>query len=197
MNYEELKCVWDSQNEEPVFALNHQALLKTVERQADSIARYVKLFEISMILVAFAVAVILPIDAWREGDGSHQYFIGAICLAAGVYAWLGRQNRRRREIEFDESIRGVIEKSLAQIEYHEKRQIMYLWLFHLPILLAAGVGLTLYSNTRIPWIWGGVIVVCVVSYWGTQRDIKRNLRPQKRNLKVLREKLGGIESQIT
>ncbi len=194
MNYEELKLVWDSQNEEPVFALDRQALLETVERQTGSIARYVKSFEISMILVAFAVAIILPIDAWREGDGSHQYFIGAICLAAGLYAWTGRQNRRRREIAFDESIRGVIEKSLAQIEYHEKRQVIYLWLFHLPIALAAGIGLTLYSNTRIPWVWGCVILVCLVSYWGTQRDIKRNLRPQKRNLKALREKLGGIES---
>ena len=108
---------------------------------------------------------------------------------------MGRQYRRRREVDFDESIRGVIEKSLAPIEYHEKRQAMYLWLFHLPIALAAGIGLTVYGNTRIPWIWGGVILVWVVSYWGTQRDIKRN--PQKRNLKALREKLEDIESQGT
>ncbi len=193
MNFDDLKLVWDAQKEEPVFALDQEAVLKTVERQNHSISRYVEHFEIMMILAAFAVAVILPLDAWREGDGAHQYLIGAICLAAGIYAWLARRNRRRFEVKFDQSISGVVEKSLTQIEYHERSLKNYLWLFHLPIALAAGIGLTVYSNTRIPWIWGSVIVICLLSYWGTRRDIKRNLLPRKKSLRALQSKLGEIE----
>lgn len=189
MKLEEINVIWNSQKEEPMFVIDQQALHASVERQGASVDRRVGWFELSMIFVGFTTAVILPIDAWLEGDGFHQYIVAVLCLAFGVYALLGRKWRLEKEVVFDRSMLGIIERALSQLDYHMNRLKTFLWCFNLPIALAAAIGLTIYGNTHTPWVWAGVILVCAISYWGTRRDIRKKFLPEKRDLEALRDKL--------
>ncbi|WOO42819.1 hypothetical protein [Rubellicoccus peritrichatus] len=194
MNYEELKIIWDSQKEETVYMIDNDALLKSVKHKNASVSRLVICFEITAIIVAFSTAIILSIDAWRENGGLDEYIVAAICLAVGIYACFQRKRRKSSEPDFDQSMFGLIEKTLSQIDYHVKSLRTFLWCFHLPIALVAGIGLTVYSNTRTPLIWIGVMLICAFSYWSTQRDIRKKFLPEKRNLEALRDKLLNVES---
>ena len=84
---------------------------------------------------------------------------------------------------------GIIERALSQIDYHIKRLNTFLWCFHFPIAITAGIGLTLYSETRIPWVWGGIFVLCAISYASTKHDISNKFLPEKKHLEALRQKL--------
>ncbi|MEM7147085.1 MAG: hypothetical protein AAF591_18335 [Verrucomicrobiota bacterium] len=189
MNYDQLKVVWDSQDDEPMFLIDHDTLNASVKREGRAVAELVSAGEIAIIAVALATAVILPLDAWREGDGLHQYLVAAICLAVGVYAWVNRRQRLAREIDYDQSMLSTVEKAIAQLKYHERALKIMLWSFHLPIAITAGIGLTLYTDTRIPVLWGGLILVCALAWWGTRRDIRKCIRPKRTNLESLRTKL--------
>lgn len=193
MNYDELKVVWDSQKQEPVLAFDTPTLIKSVELHTQVIERYVNWFELSLIFAAFIVAVLLPLDAWLEGDRIHQFFIGAISFVAGVLACRQRKNRQKMEVQYDATTRSVIEKSLAQVKSHQKARTTSLWLFHIPITIAAGIGLTFYGETRIAWLWVAVIFVCLFSYFGTQWETRTRVLPHKQQLESLLSKLDEID----
>ena len=194
MNLEDLTIIWNSQDQEPIYLIDRATLHASVKRKGERIERLTSLFEKTMIGVTFAMGVILPIDAWREGDGAHQYVAGALCVIVAALATKWRRERRKDELRFDDSVLGITERALSQIDYQVRRLKTFLWCFHLPIAITAGIGLSLYSNARITWIWAGVIALCCLSYWGTHRDIRTCLLPKRRELDSLREKLTNAES---
>lgn len=192
MKFDELQVIWNAQQDQPLFTINHDALYRLVQQKTSRIEVYIKCFEWTMISVPLLMAVILPIDAWREGGGWDQYVVAVICLCVGISTLVNRFNRLKTPISFAQSIRGIIEHSLVRIDEHVRRLTLIFWCFHFPIAVSAAIGLTFYSNLRIPLIWGGVLLVTAFSYWGTRRDAQKMLQ-EKQELEQLSAKLTEAE----
>jgi len=189
MNFDELQVIWNRQQDEPLFAIDRQAMDSLVRSRSIRMERYMECFEWAFMAAAFSTSIILPLDAWREGDGVHQYIVALICLGAGVAMCSARKRRKQSELAFDESVIAVAQRSLVRVEQHIRSLRLLFWCFHLPIAVCAGVGLTVYSNTRIPLIWLGVILVTGLSFLGTVYDIRKKLIPQRREIQALLNKL--------
>lgn len=190
MMFEDLQVAWKTLDDEPVFTINHDAMRTLVGQKTRRINRYVDRFEWAMISVALMTSLILPIDAWREGGGWHEYVVAAVCAAFGIAAIVSRARRQRFEVRFDNSLKGILEESVAQIDRHLGSLARWYWGFHLPIAIIAVVGLSTQSNTSSLLIWTGVAVVTAMSYWGIKQDAKQK-RAEKAELSQLLGKLNA------
>lgn len=194
MNFNELQVIWNAQQEQPLFAFDRESLHRLVEEKASRIEAYVTWFEITMIAVPLLMAIILPLDAWREGGGWDQYVVGAICLLVGIVVFVGKLVRPKTNASFESTIKGTIEQSLDQIDRYLRQLKWMFWGFHLPIAISAAIGLTVYSNVRTPLVWGAVMAITTISYWGTRQDAQKR-RQEQQELKQLQAKLTEGESE--
>ena len=189
MKYDELQVIWNSQKDAPLFAIDQQAMHELLRTKSSRIESYVEWFELTIIATTILTAIILPIDAYREGGGWHQYIVALLCLVVGMSVCSTRYRRRASQIKFDQSVKSIAERSLRRVENHIRSLKLLFWCFHLPFAICSGIGLTIYSNTRSPLIWTGVILVTVLSGIGTIYDIRVKLNPQRRDVEDLLAKL--------
>ena len=195
MEFEQLHVVWNAQQQEPLFAINERAMHNLIRYKSARIERLVGWFELAVVTVTLLIATLLPLDAWREGDGWHAYAVALICLATAIWTLLARWQRGLHEVTYEQSIKSIAERGVAQLDRHIQRLRLFFWCLHVPIALAAAIGLSAYSNTRPLLIWAGVLLVTAIAYWATQRDIRQRLMPRRRELQHLLAKL--VEAEQT
>ena len=60
MEFDEMKVIWDSQNNEKLYAINESTLFEQIKRKGRSVARMLNFFDVMMFGVNFAVTVHHP-----------------------------------------------------------------------------------------------------------------------------------------
>ncbi|MEM6688861.1 MAG: hypothetical protein AAF664_05505 [Planctomycetota bacterium] len=188
LKFEELQVIWDRQREQPLFAIRHGDLVDLVRDKAASIERSLGMYDAMMIGVPLLMAVILPVDAWREGGGLDEYAIALVCLVVGLAALKSHISRRSNEPVFDQSIKQIAESCLKHLDAHVRQLSWFFWCFHLPVAILAALGLTFYTNTRTPLVWAGVLAITAISYWDIRRDIQSK-RAKREEISQILQKL--------
>ncbi len=203
MDFEEMKVIWDSQNERPLYVLDQEALHATVRRKGQCIEKSVKLFEGLMIAIVLAVAVILVGKRIvYESDWQTSMVIGAaltllVAVVAATYLAIERARRRNREQVFDQTLLGDIDKAISQVDYQVARlKTIHFW-FILP--MAAMIGLNfVMKDVSISELFGSkfwvlplFLFAIVLNYAAIRFEMRWFHEPRKRSLKTLREKLAA------
>jgi hypothetical protein len=66
MEFEEMQKIWDSQNNETLYAINEKSLHNSIKQKGRNINKYVMFFEWAMIVSTLFVALALTIDTITE-----------------------------------------------------------------------------------------------------------------------------------
>ncbi len=161
MDFEEMKGIWDSQNEEPLYALNETALHAMVRRRSEHVHRcaaHSHRFEI-LTGAAFGIGmfVITGILAWSDPAGliTHSWikvpptggdlavlaFCGAIWIYYASYMWGARQRQLRREEDFASTLRGDLDRALAHLEFQIRMARSIVWWGLVPCWFGASLGI--------------------------------------------------------
>ncbi len=215
MEFSELKMIWDSQNEEPLYAMNEAALHRVVRRRSEEINRCMSrcyLMEIAsgfifggFMLVcagalAFGNAAWLATFSWikvtvSRWDSAALFVASAIWFYYGAYMYLARKRQLRREELFDSTLRGDIDRALAQTEFQVRVARRIVWWGLIPVWVATGLWvLTVFHLAAKPtWVYffmGTVMIVALAAVVATkQRAITNRYEPRRRELEALRAKL--------
>lgn len=132
MNFEEMQVIWDSQKEQPMYAFDLDAMHREVQRKAGRIERAVSLTELSMIALMFVVACVHAADPVLEGTHTYKFFGSAVLLGVAAWMWSKRRRRLKGEAHYEASLRGDIDRSLSQVNYHLGLANGFHWLFLMP-----------------------------------------------------------------
>jgi hypothetical protein len=219
MDFEHMKVLWDSQNNEPLYAVNQSDLHAMLLRKSRKFKRAIfwrDLWEISIGIVAgvgFLVFVGLlttgqpeRLAAWFNVEvPPTSWDLVALLIAAvlwfhyALYRQVGRKRQERRERQFTPSLRGDLEREIARTEYQIRMAQNVLWWGLLPLWAATFLFLNVASRLLDVSAWV-VLGVAALFLGGValdlrckQRPIKRDLLPRKRELEALREKLSARE----
>src|SRR5690554_3478811 len=158
MNLEEMQEIWNSQDDEQLFAVNQEALHQTIRRKSRSTGRWLEFLEWLLIGVNLTAAVFLVYDAFQEGGPTSQYVVAAMYLAYGLYALGRRLNRRQAEMRFEETLLGELNKALWQVDQLIRwGRSLPLW-YLLPLALVGSLSLILNSTT---W-WKAALLMLTV-----------------------------------
>lgn len=187
MDFEDIQVIWNSQQEETLYAINEAALYKQIKRKGQSVNRLLNLFELMMITANFIVGIVLVIDVVRDSGEMYDYILPAMYLAYSVGAVVFWLMRRKEEMRFDETILGTLDKAIWQINYLIKQAHTMIQWYAFPLMLM--VALTMFYNAKPFWGLGFIFVVLPATYFGGRWEINKCYVPKKRALEALREKL--------
>ena len=192
MSFDDLQAIWNSQQLSDS-SLDHDALLKTIKDRYYSFRRVANVTEIVMTLTLLFVAAMFLRDPLLQGHDRVLILPGIACLIAASFVWKRRMDRRKREINYDESLLGLIEKSIDGIDDRIARMGGFLWWFVFPNVVGLCIALFIVDDTKRYLLYSIFIpafcACMVLAYWQIRREIRTTLLPERERLDELRTQL--------
>lgn len=184
MEFDEMKVLWDSQNNEKLYVINESALFAQIQRKSRSVNRLMEVVEWVMIGVNLLVGIFLTADTLRDGGPTYAYALPVLYFGYFAVALYAQRVRKRAETGFAPTLIGELDKALWQIN-HLIRQArrMILW-YLLPIVLVGSAILWLNGKP----LWTGALLLLLPAAWlAAGWEIRKFYLPKKRSLESLRE----------
>lgn len=194
MEFEEMQMIWDSQNNEPLYAINRQALHTRIKEKRQAIETTLYTFEWILIIANILAGMMIIIGA-NEGDSGLSYVAAiGIFILAGYMFWVQRR-RKQNEQQFEDSLLGDLDKGIAQVEYQIERSRTLLWWCVLPATIIFSIPLVGSFLLFVMWaVMGGSYAL---SYWQTEKEIRCVHEPRKKELESLRQLLLNTDAELS
>jgi hypothetical protein len=215
MEFSEMKRIWDSQNQEPLYAMNEAALHSIVQRKNEEWNRcQARCFALEIGVGLFCTGLILVyatvlafgdprwlIKPWKTGvvPTSWHYLglfvAGGLWLYYAVYMYLARKRQLRRIDRFDSSLRGDLDRALSQTEFEMAMIRDNAWLGLAPVWVASTIWMVVLFHLKGASFWTYVLLIAVaiallvIVLARKQRLIRDRYLPRRRELESLRAKL--------
>lgn len=186
MEFEDIKKIWDSQNNQPMYAINEDALHRRIRTHRSHSQWASNITEITLIAVAILTAGYLIVKN-MGGDNIYGYPPAIIMLLTGIYVFIGRMRRKRAEMQFDRSMLGDLDQAIANVSFEIRRARTFIWWYMLP--LAIPITINMYMNQAPIWKWLFVAGGLILSYFVVQYGLNRKQVPRRNALEALRSKL--------
>ena len=190
MEFEELKKIWDSQNNEPLYGFNEKALHNRIlskKRQAYHITNASEL--LGIIVNIGAGTFILGVTSFKQSGNISMYLLSVWMLMSGLYFLVSRIRRIRGDYRFDRSMRGDLNHAISVAAYQVRLSQLMRWnIVPIGILTLMGV----WGGGKSLWLAVGILIFFVVANYaaGWEHGI---YKARKRELEILQNKLENEE----
>ncbi len=215
MELSEIKVIWDTQNQEPLYGVNEAALHSVIQRRNHETNRCLaRCFatEITVGLFCFVLMIVYAAVLAAGGQGwlvkpwgklvapSSWDYLGLLAAAAIWFYYaaymLGARKRQQRQVEvFDSTLRGDLDRALSQTEFQIKMIRDNAWRGLAPIWLAAIIWMIVLFHLKgaASWVYllmiGVSIIALGVVIWKKEALIRGRFLPRQQELESLRAKL--------
>ena len=191
MDFEELKVIWDSQENEKMYAINEATLHEYIRKNLKSVTNTMKFFETVITGVNLLVGIWLLIESLDNDFPSAQLFLAVFYFGFGGYSLIRVFMRREAEKPFEKTVVGDVERAIWRVDYlmAEGKRVINWYL--VPLILILGV--MAIFDSRLWFSAGMMLVVTVATYYGYRWEFNKIHLPRKQNLNALREKLTSGE----
>jgi len=193
MEFDDLKKIWDAQNNEQLYALNEETLHKRVIQKNIAAKRTAHISEIGLMIIGLVVAVFMI--AMGILNKSLVFLPqGLIFLGIVIYIFMDRKKRLKNESISGGSILDDLNQAIRTNDYEIKRQRNMIWWFFVPTV--AAMLLNLFKTAGI-YSWAVIVIVVVSGALGliVQRRAIWPLLIKKDDLYSLRKILTRPENQ--
>ena len=215
MEFSEMKIIWDSQNQEPLYAMNEAALHSIVQRKNQEwnrcLARCFAL-EIgvglfcALLMLVYAAVLAFGDQSWlikpwgNRIPPTNWHYLGllaasAIWLYYAAYMYRSQRRQQQRVERFDFSLRGDLDRALSQTEFQITMLRDNAWRGLAPVWVAATLWMVVLFHLKGAGLLGYLLMLAValaslvVVLWRKERLIKERFVPRRREIESLRAKL--------
>jgi len=187
MEFEDLQTVWKSQNSDDLYTINEEALYAQIRQKSQSVNHKLNVYELLMFLGNLIIGLVLLFNVLTDDGPPYQYLLPVMYIGFSIGTLILRKVRRQKEIQFDLTLLGELDKAIYQIDYliHRGRSMMIWYMLPLFIVLAV----TLALDSKLLWAVGTIALALPVAYFGGRWEINKWYLPKKKELLALREKL--------
>lgn len=187
MDFEELQKIWDSQNNQPMYVINQEALHRRITAKKKKAIRITNLSELLLITVnIISGGFVLVMNLSMEKTNLSFHVMTTWMLGSAVYLLISRV-RRMRSISFERSMLGDLTHAISVATYQVRLSQIMRWNI-LPIGLLSIIGVW-EGGKSIAFIVG-LIVCFALAYYagGWEHNIYQS---RKRELEILQRKLAN------
>lgn len=186
MEFDEMQKIWDSQNNEPLYAINENALHNRIMSKKKTGYHITNTSELLLIIVnAGAGLFILGANFSKPGANIYRYLLAGWMLLSALYMLLSRVRRIKGSHQFDRSMLGDLSYAISLASYQVRLSQVGRW-----NILPIGV-------LCILWLWESekptlsIIVIAILFAFAAyatrwEHSIYKN---RKKELEVLQKKL--------
>lgn len=186
MEFDEMKKVWDTQNNEPLYTINEEALHRHILSKKKQGLHITNTSELLLIVVnSCAACFILGMNFLKRDESIVLYILAVWLLFTALYMIVSRINRIKRNTRFDRSMHGDLDQAISVARYQVRLSQLGRWNI-LPITI-----LSLFAvwngGKSIWWIVGfAMFFVFTIYAAGWEHGI---YKARKRELDALQNKL--------
>lgn len=186
MEFDEMKKIWDTQNNEPFYGINAKALhdrILSKKKQAEHITNISEL--LGIITNIGAACFILGINLFKQSGNIFMYLLSAWMFVTGLYLLVSRVQRIKGYTVFDRSMLGDLNYAISVATYQVRLSLLLRW-NALPIGIFVLLGI--WDTGKSVWLALGMLIfLLLVNYAaGWEHNIYKN---KKRELEILQRKL--------
>ena len=188
MEFEDMKKIWDEQNNENIYAINESELHRRVIKNKIKINHMINRFEWTFLLTVIGIGLF----ALTFGILDHKlfHFLDAfIFFLAGGYFYKSRLDRIKYEGQSNFSLLGDLEQAIRSIEYHGKRHKNFIIWCILPLVCVTLIQLVSTYNNKPWWLWIVAFGWFVLADWRIKKELRCKILPKKEDLLYLRSLL--------
>ena len=186
MEFEELKKIWDAQNNQPLYAINEKAMYNYIlskKRQAHHITN---ISELLIIVVNICSgSVVLGMNLLKQNGNLSLYILSFWMFGSALFMLVNRIRRIKGNNQFDRSMSGDLSYAVSLATYQVRISQIMRWNI-LPIGALTVLGL--WEGGKPVWIAIIVLLFFALTYYagGWEHNIYKR---KKRELEILKKKL--------
>lgn len=185
MEFEELKKIWDVQNNQPLYTINEKAMYNIIMSKKKQAHHITNISELLLIFVNTGAGIfILGVNYFKQGN-PFIYLSSAWMLGSALYILLSRIQRKKGDNQFDRSMHGDLDHAISMARYQVRISQIMRWNI-LPIAALCLLGL--WEGGKSIWIAAAVSIFFALAYYagGWEHSIYKRKR---RELEILKNKL--------
>ena len=111
MEFDEMKKIWDAQNNQPLYVIDEKAL-QSIHTKMNTMLRYTSITEWTLILINLGTAgILLGFNRSKPGTNTFLYLEAAWVFVLAVYLVSHHIRRVKAGRRFDRSIHGDLDHS--------------------------------------------------------------------------------------
>jgi hypothetical protein len=199
MKFEELQAIWKCQNGQSKSLLDTERVLDSVRNRSQKMGRENSIFELALMGALVGVGLLALKEPLLDGEDKIQIVNSSLCLGAAAYIWFGRLQRQRAEVQFDDSLSGVIDKSIAQLNYKAAQMRSYVWFCIVPLSISLLIGYSQAEPSKHIWFYAFFIPLFIImmasSYFRMRYELKKYALPHLAELEALKAKLVDADDE--
>lgn len=200
MNLDEIQSIWDSEsNFQPSIDANQWR--SWIEQRNQKLRWMIGVVEIVMILTLLFVAAMFFRDPIIDG---HDYVLiapGILALAAAAFVWSGRIARRKRDVQYSDSLLSIVQQSIDALDYQKWWMQSFVWWFAAPMFIGLLIGLAIVDDSKrylFYWVFIPAFLICMaLTIWQIRREIALKILPERNRLEQFRQQLAVDESEAS
>ncbi|HEY5367473.1 MAG TPA: hypothetical protein VIJ75_00655 [Hanamia sp.] len=186
MEFNEMKKLWDSQNNEPLYAINEKALHNRILSKKKTGYHITNTSELLLIIVnAGAGLLVLGINISTPGVNIFLYLGGAWMLLSALFILVSRIRRIKSSHQFDRSILGDLSQAISLAAYQVRLSQVGRW-----NILPIGVFslLALWESGKPAW---SIVIIAIIFAFGARVTVWEHsiYKNRKIELETLQKKL--------
>jgi len=188
MEFEELRKIWDVQDNQPLYAINEKAMYNLIlskKKQAHHITNISEL----LIIIVYTITggAVLGMNLFDQSSNIFMYVLSVWMLGSALFMLMNRIRRIKGGNQFDRSMSGDLDHAISVASYQVRISQIMLWNI-LPIGALTTLGL--WEGGKPIWIAMVVLLFFALSYYagGWEHNIYKR---KKRELEVLKKKLAS------
>lgn len=186
MEFEEMKKVWDQQNNQPLYVIDEKALHNRVHTKMSTIRKATSVSEWMLILINLGTGVIL-ISANPLKQGNNIFLSVEAVWMFGIVAYLiiSHIRRLRASRKFDRSINGDLDHAISLAGYQMHLSQIVRW-----NMLPLGIIMILsgWEAGKFLKVAAVILASYTLAFYVSSKGYGMNKR-RKRELQGLKEKL--------
>ena len=186
MEFDEIRKIWDSQNNKPMYVIDENSIHNIVKRKIKAAARKANTFEFGIIMITAFVTVFMITKGIMNMQWTN--FLTAIASSGiTIYIFINRSRRRKMENKFGQTLLDGLDNAIANIDYLIKQASTFLWWYILPFGIATMV--SMYVKPRPIEAWLLIGAAFVLAYLLANWSARKEHLPRKKTLEALRRTL--------
>jgi hypothetical protein len=190
MEFEELQKIWDMQNNQPLYAINENALHNRIVSKKDHINHIARFSEWLLIITNTAAGIII-LGSSIFSNHKHiifMYLLAAWMFASALYALVNRIRRISEQQRFDRSMLGDLQHAMAAASYQVRLSGIMRWnIFPIGVLIL----LSFWETGKQGWI-ALVIAPFIILVFYASRWEHKIYKSKKHELEILLKKLQQV-----
>lgn len=186
MEFDELQKIWDTQNRQPLYVINEQALHNRIVAKKHQVIHIAVLTEWILIIAnAVSGAFVLQQNVTGRRGLVFAYLLAVWLLGSALYVLINRIRRMREQKQFNRSLNGDLQHAISTAGYQVRIAHIMRW-NTLPIAVLVLFGS--WEGGQSIWFLVAVALFFVLVFLasGWEMGIYRN---KMKELQVLQHKL--------